>query len=31
MTAVCHRLRQTSARLVNTVYWSGGEAAAKPK
>jgi len=26
MTEMSRRLRQTSARLVNTVYWSGNEA-----
>ncbi len=28
MTGVCQRLRQTSARLVNTIYWSSTEGAA---
>lgn len=31
MSAVCQRLRQTSSRLVNTIYWSSGEATAKIK
>jgi CRP-like cAMP-binding protein len=28
MTEMARRLRQTSSRLVNTVYWSSGEGAA---
>jgi len=31
MGEMSQRLRQTSARLVNTVYWSSGEAAAALK
>lgn len=31
MTGVCQRLRQTSARLINTIYWSGSEGAAALK
>lgn len=31
MTGVCQRLRQTSARLVNTIYWASAEAAASLK
>ncbi len=30
MTETARRLRQTSARLVNSVYWSGGEPAPAP-
>lgn len=31
MTGVCQRLRQTSARLVNTIYWATGEGMADLK
>jgi CRP-like cAMP-binding protein len=31
MGGVCQRLRQTSARLVNTVYWSSAEGVASLK
>jgi CRP/FNR family transcriptional regulator, cyclic AMP receptor protein len=31
MTEMARRLRQTSARLVNTVYWSSSEASANLK
>ncbi|MEQ1861496.1 MAG: cyclic nucleotide-binding domain-containing protein [Chthoniobacteraceae bacterium] len=31
MAEVCQRLRQTSSRLVNSVYWSSNEAAATLK
>jgi CRP-like cAMP-binding protein len=30
MTEMARRLRQTSARLVNTAYWSSAEAALRP-
>lgn len=31
MTGVCQRLRQTSTRLVNTIYWATGEGMADLK
>jgi CRP-like cAMP-binding protein len=31
MTEMARRLRQTSARLVNTAYWSSAEGAVKPE
>lgn len=31
MAEVCQRLRQTSTRLVNTIYWASGEGTANPK
>ena len=30
ITELARRLRQTSARLVNSVYWSSAEAAIPP-